>query len=90
MLLAVWACLWTKTEAWLPRNVPLNARSYRHSMLGRQSSMVGDHSDDDADRGDVVPTVTINLSSSVEEKFKIVTCMSTSCCQKRKKLGLDP
>ena len=29
------------------------------------------------------------INPAVAEKFKIVTCMSTSCCQKRKNLGLD-
>jgi Thioredoxin-like [2Fe-2S] ferredoxin len=34
-------------------------------------------------------TATSPLDPKEAEKFKVLTCMSTSCCQKRKALGLD-
>jgi hypothetical protein len=34
-------------------------------------------------------TITSDGVDSQAKKFKIITCMSTSCCQKRKSLGMD-
>jgi hypothetical protein len=34
-------------------------------------------------------TITSDGIASQAKKFKIITCMSTSCCQKRKSLGMD-
>ena len=38
---------------------------------------------------DTTTTTTI-IDPKVAEKFKIVTCMSTSCTERRKRLGMDP
>ena len=52
--------------------------------------------DDDDDDNDVHRTDTDAVASDKstvtdeERKFKIVTCMSDSCCKKRNNLGMDP
>jgi hypothetical protein len=38
---------------------------------------------------EITATATSTLDPKEAEKFKVLTCMSTSCCQKRKALGLD-
>jgi hypothetical protein len=45
---------------------------------------------DDEGEEAAMSTTTDEFIVFEEEKFKIITCMSTSCSQKRKALGMDP
>jgi len=75
----------------VPDSVSLSiTRSHHHQSTGRVCSLeaLSDDSREDVTTA-TPPCMSDENIAEHEKQFKIVTCMSTACCQKRQSLGMD-